>query len=55
MFGKIKNFIKEGNKIIIQFEEKKVTVEVITSSIINFFAPGKKRTAIIKSCGRSEG
>lgn len=39
MFGKIVNYLKEANKVLIQFEEQKVTVEVLTPAIINFFAP----------------
>ncbi|MCY6369347.1 glycoside hydrolase family 31 protein [Clostridium ganghwense] len=49
MFGKIKRFQQEDNKIFIEFEEKKVTVEVITPFIINFFAPIKREQRLSKA------
>ena len=39
MFGKIVDCVQEANKLFIQYEKQEVTVEVITPSIINFFAP----------------
>ena len=39
MFGKIKSFNKEDNKIKIQFQNKAVIVEMINSGIVNFFVP----------------
>ncbi|MBC2579509.1 glycoside hydrolase family 31 protein [Clostridium sp. DJ247] len=49
MFGRVKNYIQEANKIIIEFENKKVIMEVITSSIINFFAPIKREQRLSKA------
>jgi len=39
MFGKIKSFGKEDNKVKIQFQDKAVIVEIINSGMINFFVP----------------
>lgn len=39
MFGKQINYRRKGNKVSITFEKKTVEVTVLTSSIINFFAP----------------
>lgn len=49
MFGEIKNFIKEENKVIIQYEENKIHVEVINPSIINFFVPVKSEHRLSKA------
>lgn len=49
MFGKIKDFIKEDNKVFIQYETKKVTIEIVTPSIINFFAPIKREQRLSKA------
>lgn len=39
MFGKIKSFDKEDNKIKIHFQYNTLTVEIINSGIVNFFVP----------------
>lgn len=49
MFGKIKSFNKKGNKVFIQFENSKVTIEIISPSIINFFAPTYREERISKA------
>ncbi|RYL94470.1 glycoside hydrolase family 31 protein [Sporolactobacillus sp. THM19-2] len=39
MFGKLQTFKQKGSTIDIEFEDKMVSIEVITPSIIRFFAP----------------
>lgn len=38
MFGKLLHYKKDGQKVIVGFEEKEVVITVCTSSIINIFA-----------------
>ncbi|RYM05796.1 DUF4968 domain-containing protein [Sporolactobacillus sp. THM7-7] len=49
MFGKLKSFKQQENKIVIDFEQKTATVEVITPSIIQFFAPVSTERRVSKA------
>lgn len=49
MFGKIKAYSSIENKVIIQYEAVKVTVEIINPYIINFFAPLLREQRVSKA------
>lgn len=49
MFGKIKKFKQDGNKILIEFEKNIATIELISSSIVNFFVPLKRKEKLSKA------
>ncbi|WP_100488963.1 glycoside hydrolase family 31 protein [Sporolactobacillus pectinivorans] len=38
MFGEIRGYNRQANKIIIEFERRNASIEIVTPSIINFFA-----------------
>lgn len=49
MFGKIKNFVQEENKIFVEFEKKLATIELISDSIVNFFVPFLRQERLSKA------
>lgn len=49
MFGLIKHFKQQDNKIMIEFEQNSVLAEVITPSIIHFFAPLSAKQGISRA------
>ena len=49
VFGKIKNYEVDGNKVIIKYENIDAIISIISDDIINFFVPLFRKDRISKA------